>query len=103
MNKLLIVDDHRIFTDGIRFLIEHTTALEVVGVLHSGGEVLAFLSENAVDIILLDIDLPDIPGFEVAKSVKKSHAHVRILALSMLDDVSSMERMQQAGAKGYCI
>ncbi|NIJ53808.1 LuxR C-terminal-related transcriptional regulator [Dyadobacter arcticus] len=103
MNKLLIVDDHRIFTDGIRFLIEHTTDLKVAGVLHSGKEVLPFLGDNPVDIILLDIDLPDIPGFEVAKLVKKSHSEIRIVALSMLDDIGSMERMFQVGAKGYCI
>jgi DNA-binding NarL/FixJ family response regulator len=103
MNKLLIVDDHRIFTDGIRFLIEHTTDLEVTGVLHQGKEVIEFLSRNAVDMILLDIDLPDLSGFDVAKLVKQSHSDIRILALSMLDDLGSMERMNQAGAKGFCI
>ena len=103
MNRLLIVDDHRIFTDGIRFLIEHTTDLEVTGVLHSGKEVLPFLTHNQIDLILLDIDLPDLPGFEVAKMIKKSHPQLRILALSMLDDVGSMDRMFQNGASGYCI
>ena len=103
MNRLLIVDDHRIFTDGIRFLIEHTTDLEVTGVLHSGKEVIPFLTENRVDLILLDIDLPDLPGFEIAKMIKKSYPQIRILALSMLDDVGSMDRMFQNGARGYCI
>ncbi|MCF0074891.1 response regulator transcription factor [Dyadobacter sp. CY261] len=103
MNKLLIVDDHRIFTDGIRFLIEHSTDLKVVGVLHSGSEVIPFLSGNPVDIMLLDIDLPDMQGFEVASMVKKYHPHVRILILSMLDDAESMGRMFEVGVKGYCI
>lgn len=103
MNRLLIVDDHRIFTDGIRFLIEHTMDLEVAGVLHFGKEVIPFLSENRVDLILLDIDLPDLPGFEISKMIKKSYPQIRILALSMLDDVGSMDRMFQNGARGYCI
>ncbi|MEO6286964.1 MAG: response regulator transcription factor [Dyadobacter sp.] len=103
MNKLLIVDDHRIFTDGIRFLIEHTTDLAVTGVLHLGKEVPQFLSRHAVDIMLLDIDLPDLSGFDVAKMVKQSYPDIRILALSMLDDLGSMERMSQAGARGFCI
>jgi len=103
MNKLLIVDDHRIFTDGIRFLIEYTTDLKVAGALHHGKEVLPFLSVNHVDILLLDIDMPDISGFEIAKAVKNQYSSVKILVLSMIDDILSMERMYSAGADGYCI
>lgn len=103
MNKLLIVDDHRIFTDGIRFLIEHTTDLRVIGVLHAGKEVLEFLLKNPVDIMLLDIDLPDLRGFEVAELVRQAYPDIRILALSMLDDMGSMDRMFRSGVQGYCI
>ena len=103
MNKLLIVDDHRIFTDGIRFLIDHTTDLKVTGVLHLGKDVLPFLSSNKVDMIMLDIDIPDMSGFEIAEMVRTSYPMVKILALSMLDDIGSMERMFAIGAEGYCI
>jgi DNA-binding NarL/FixJ family response regulator len=103
MNKLLIVDDHRIFTDGIRFLIEHTADLDVAGALHHGRDVLPFLAGHHVDILLLDIDMPEISGFEIAKAVKHNYPSIKILALSMIDDIISMERMYRAGADGYCV
>jgi DNA-binding NarL/FixJ family response regulator len=103
MNKLLIIDDHKIFTDGIGFLIEHTTDLKVVGVLHTGKNVLHFLLGCRPDIILLDIDLPDINGFEIATLVKNSFPEIKILALSMLCDINSIEKMIDAGADGFCV
>lgn len=103
MNKLLIVHDHRIFTDGIRFIIERTTDLDVVGVLHSGREVMPFLLNHTVNIILLDIDLPELSGFEITKLVKPEYPILKILALSMLDDTNSIERMFSVGADGYCL
>ena len=103
MTKILVVDDHRIFTDGICFLIGHTADLQVAGALHHGKEVLPFISAHHVDILLLDIDMPDISGFEIAKAVKHKYPSIKILALSMIDDISSMERMYSTGADGYCI
>ncbi|GAA4430605.1 response regulator transcription factor [Ravibacter arvi] len=103
MNRVLVVDDHRIFTDGICFLIGHTTDLEVAGALHQGKDVLPFLVGRKVDILLLDIDMPDQSGFDIAKAVKQHYPHIKILALSMIDDVISMERMYSIGADGYCI
>lgn len=103
MNKILLVDDHKIFTDGIHFLLENTTDLKVVGILHKGNQVLPFLSHTLVNIILLDIDLPDVSGFEVALMVKQSYPSIKILALSMLDDFNSIERMMHTGAEGYCV
>lgn len=103
MQKLLIVDDHRIFTEGIHFLIGHTTALKVAGVIHLGREVMPFLKCNEIDLVLLDVDLPDISGIEVAREIRTAYPSLKILALSMLDDYYSVSRMMEAGADGYCI
>jgi DNA-binding NarL/FixJ family response regulator len=103
VKKLLIVDDHRMFADGIRFLMEHRTDYEVIGVLHRGQDTLPFLARQAVDIILLDIDLPDLSGFVLARDIRLAHPAVGILALSMLSDMQSIDRMMEAGATGYCI
>lgn len=103
MQKLLIVDDHRIFTEGIHFLIGHTTTLKVAAILHKGLEVMPFLKCNEIDLVLLDIDLPDISGIEVARNIRAAYPSLKILALSMLDDFHSVSRMMEAGADGYCI
>lgn len=99
----MIVDDHRMFADGIRFLMEQRTEYEVIGVLHRGLDTLPFLIRQAVDIVLLDIDLPDVSGFVLAGTIRQNHPALKILALSMLGDVQSIDRMMEAGATGYCI
>lgn len=91
------------FADGIRFLIEHTSDYEVIGVLHFGRDTLPFLSQNPVDILLLDIDLPDISGIELAKAIRQDYPDIKVLALSMLGDIQSIDRMMEAGSVGYCI
>ena len=103
MQKILLVDDHQMFADGIQFLIEHTTDYDVVGVLNSGRDVLPFLAANSVSILLLDIDLPDISGFDLARTIRDVYPDMKILALSMLDDYQSISRMIEAGVSGYCI
>jgi DNA-binding NarL/FixJ family response regulator len=102
MQKLLIVDDHRLFAEGIRFLIEQSTDYEVVRMLHKGNEVMPFLLKNDIDMVLLDIDLPDISGFEIAKMIRNRCSRTKILALSMVNDLQSIKRMIDAGAMGYC-
>lgn len=91
------------FYGRISFLIEHTTDLRVAGVLHKGNDVIPFLAKRPIDIMLLDIDLPDLSGFEVAKRVRQAYPDIRILVLSMLDDISSIERMYRLGVQGFCI
>ena len=103
MKKLLIIDDHRMFADGIKFLIECSLNYQVIGILNCGENVCSFLSKNPVDIILLDIELPDISGFELAKNIKKQFPDCQILALSMLSDMGSIQKMMASGASGYCV
>ena len=100
--KLLIVDDHQMFAEGIRFLIEHTTDFEVVGMEHCGQTVKPFLACTPVDILLLDIQLPDITGFGLASDIRQAFPTVKILALSMLTDWQAVSRMLESGAAGYC-
>lgn len=102
--KLLIVDDHQMFADGIRFLIERTTDYEVVTILTYGRGVIPFLEQtSSIDVLLLDIDLPDMSGFDLAKRIRQTHPTIKILALSMLNDAQSIGQMMEAGANGYCI
>jgi len=62
MHRLLIADDHRLFTDGMRFIIDYATDYQLVGVVHDGNEVLPFIQKQSVDVLLLDVDLPTQSG-----------------------------------------
>lgn len=101
--RLLIVDDHRLFAEGIRFLLEYAAGYEVVGMLHNGRAVIPFLEQHPVDVVLLDIELPDLSGFELAQAIRGFYPATNVLALSMLGDSRSVCRMRDAGAAGYCI
>ena len=68
-----------------------------------GRDVIPFLANSPVHIVLLDIDLPDLSGFELAKSIRQAYPAIKILALSMLNDTQSIDRMIDAGADGYCV
>lgn len=100
--KLLIVDDHQMFAEGIRFLIEHTPDFEVVGIQNCGQAVMPFLIRTPVDILLLDIQLPDITGFVLVSTIRQAFPHIKILALSMLADWPTVSRILEVGATGYC-
>lgn len=100
--RLLIVDDHRLFAEGIQFLIEQAVGYDVVGTVYSGREVIPFLEQHPIDLLLLDIELPDLSGFELALAIRSRYPNLNILALSMRDDTQSIQRIRDAGATGYC-
>lgn len=100
---LFIADDHRLFVDGLRFIINYATDYKLAGVVHNGHEVMPFLQKQPIDVLLLDIDLPGKSGKEVAIEVKQHYPSVRILALSMLNDYDTVKTMLGVGVMGYCL
>ncbi|MBN8821883.1 MULTISPECIES: response regulator transcription factor [unclassified Spirosoma] len=102
MQKLLIVDSHCLFADGVRFLIEYSTDHTVVGVLHTGREVIPFLLQHDIDVLLLDIDLPDMSGLELTRTIRTFYPATNVLALTTLTNPQSVNLAIEAGAMGYC-
>jgi DNA-binding NarL/FixJ family response regulator len=103
MYMLFIADDHRLFVDGLRFIIDYATDYKLAGVVHNGNEVMPFLKKRPVDVLLLDIDLPGKSGREVAVEVKRHYPLVKILTLSMHNDYDTVKTMLGLGVTGYCL
>ena len=103
MQKLFIADDHRLFVDGLRLIINHATTYQLAGVVHNGNEVLPFLAQQPVNVLLLDIDLPIKSGEEVAVEVMQQFPEVKILIVSMLNDYHTVKTMLDLGVAGYCL
>ena len=103
MIRLLIADDHQVLLDGFISLFDDVPDIEVVGTAKHGKEVLSFLEENEVDVILLDINMPVMNGVETCKKVSKKYPEMKIIALSMYDQQSYFKRMIQYGARGYLL
>ena len=101
MIKVLIVDDHALVRLGIKRLLEDTSDIEVVAEAQDGEEALAMVKLHRPDIILLDMKMPGIDGWEVIRRLKHSSAKSKIIAVSALSAEPLPSRVLQLGAMGY--
>lgn len=100
---VFIVDDHYMVVEGIRSLLQAEQGIEWMGHASNANSCLAFLQSRQPDVILMDINLPDISGIELCKEVKQKYPHVFILGLSTFNQLSFIEKMMDNGASGYLL
>ena len=98
--KILLADDHTIVLDGLKAVLKGTEALEVVGEVKNGEEVLAFVAINHVDVLVLDINMPVMDGISCARKVKVKYPHIRIIILTMYAQKSFVEEIVKIGVDG---
>jgi len=100
--NVLIVDDHELFRMGIRAAIESRYPdIAVVGEAKTGAEFYALLKITAVDVVLLDIALPDTSGVDIARCLKTEYPAVKILAISAESSASIIDEMLHIGIDGF--
>lgn len=101
--KLFILDDHRIVIDGITALLDNQDDFKIVGTSTSCKEALQTLKNLKVDIVLTDINMPEMNGIEFVHSLKRILPDIKILALSMYGEKTTITDMVDAGAHGYVL
>ncbi len=101
MIKVLVVDDHALVRMGIRRLLEDLPEIEVIGEAESGEEALIKVKQCDPDVVLLDMKMPGIDGWEVTRRLKKSNPRVKIIAVTALSAEPLPSRVLQLGAMGY--
>ncbi len=101
MIKVLIVDDHALVRMGIRRLLEEMTDVNVVADADSGEQALLLVKTHAPDVVLLDMKMPGIDGWEVTRRLKKSNPHIKVIALTAMASDPLPTRILQLGAMGY--
>lgn len=101
--KVLIVDDHQLMIEGLKSLLECEDDIVFAGGANSMAETLNFLETHPVDVILMDINMPNGSGIETTEKVKQLYPSVKVIALTMHDDISIITRMIQAGASGFVL
>ena len=99
--RLMLVDDHLIVRDGIKSLLSEVERFEIVGEADSGSYLFALLKTIVPDIVLLDINLPDISGIEITKKLKTEYPQINVLILSMYNSEDYIFNAVRAGAKAY--
>lgn len=101
--RLLLADDHRMFRQGLRELLERKTDFPVVGEASTGREVLEQVAALAPDIVLLDIQMPEIDGVAVARELAARHPQVRVIMLTMYRQDQHLFEAIKAGARAYLL
>lgn len=101
MKKILIADDHTMFINGLRLLLSSMPGFEVSGVASNGLQVMEHLAQNDTDIILMDVNMPLLNGYQTTFQVREQYPGVKIIVLSMLADEFSVTKLLDAGAHGY--
>lgn len=101
--KIFLVDDHHVFREGIRALLESEMPATVVGEAASGQEVLHLLDGLPLDVLLLDIDMPGMSGLDLMKQISLKYPSIPVLVLSSHDTEQHILHMMKNGAKGYIL
>ncbi len=101
--RIFIVDDHPLVIEGIKTLLMVEPDIEVVGTSTRSTEVIRLLHHLNVDVLLMDVNMPDISGLELAKAALKEFPLLKILALSVYADGMTVKDMVAAGVKGYLL
>jgi DNA-binding NarL/FixJ family response regulator len=99
--RVVIADDHPVVRSGIRDMLDGTHGIEVVGEAASGPEALEQVKEKHPDVLLLDVEMPEMSGVEVAQHLQEQSHPVRLLALSSYDDQEYVQGLLDGGASGY--
>jgi DNA-binding NarL/FixJ family response regulator len=100
---IIIVDDHVLFREGLRAIIERDATFEVVGEAGNGGDALKIVQEVKPDVVLIDISLPDQSGIELTRDVLKFSPKTRIIIVSMHSKIDYIVSSFRAGATGYVV
>ena len=101
--KIVLVDDHSLFRNGLRGLLERCAGCRVVGEAASGEEFLAMLPGLEADVVFMDFAMPGLDGAQTTERALARRPDLRIITLSMFGEESYYSRMVQAGARGFLL
>src|SRR5436190_18001267 len=101
--SVLVADDHTIVRQGVVGILKRTEDLEVVGEAANGDEAVAQTLVTRPDVLVLDISMPCLNGFEAARRIRSALQDTRVLVLTMHDDAEYVWKMRRAGVAGYLV
>lgn len=103
MIQVFIVDDHPMVIEGVKMLLKDSALIEISGVATDAYQALELLKSQPADVILVDINLPDLNGIELCGKLKKQYPDLKVLGLSTFKERSYITRMIAQGASGYLL
>ncbi len=103
MIRVMITDDHLIVREGLRLILETTDEIEIVGEARDGAECLALVASLKPDVILMDLQMPNMDGITAIGHLRRDHPEIAIVILTTFNEDEMMLRGLQAGARGYLL
>lgn len=103
MIKIFLVDDHKMVREGVKQLLTLSNAFEIVGEASNGKEFLDNVEDSEFDVLLLDLNMPIMSGIEVLTELKKMNKSIKIIILTIHNNISYMEKAMKLGASGYVL
>lgn len=100
---VLVAEDHPVFRDGLRVVLEAAPDIQVVAFVSSGEEAVRAACDLQPDVVVMDLRLPGINGIEATREIAAASPHIRVLVLTMFEDDESVFSAMRAGARGYLL
>jgi DNA-binding NarL/FixJ family response regulator len=99
--RVLIADDHRLFAEALEAILAGDERIEVVGQASDGGQAVELARKLEPDVVLMDVSMPVLDGFEATREIRAQSEDVRILVLTGSNSRADVDRSREAGASGY--
>jgi two-component system, NarL family, nitrate/nitrite response regulator NarL len=99
--RVLIADDHRLFAEALEAILAADDRIEVVGQANDGGEAVELADALKPDVVLMDVSMPVLDGFEATREIRSTSDQVSVLMLTGSDSRADVDRSRDAGAAGY--
>lgn len=103
MINIILAEDHIILRDGIKALLSEDPELNIIGEASNGKEVIKIISSQIPDVLLVDINMPEMDGIATAKYIQENHSDIKVVMLSMMEEEKYVSKCFEAGALGYIL
>lgn len=101
--KIVLVDDHQMLIDGLKAILSQYNDIQILKTYTNGNLLVEEINQLKPDLVLTDISMPVIDGYELTKEIKKINPEIQVIALSMSGDITNINKMLDAGISGYVL
>jgi DNA-binding NarL/FixJ family response regulator len=103
MTRIILADDHQLFIEGVRTVLEEIPDIEIVATVTNGAELIEKIQQVATDLVLLDLNMPKLDGLKCLQEIKSTHPNIKVLVLTNYSQPELMEEVKSLKADGFMI